>query len=140
MKTSYTERLGEYLIVVSPAEGYTIEDGILTVEVLHNTKGLIECHTDRGDIKDFIEHGKQYVLDCMAYLVIGEENITPLAVHNNLVLAEDSTDYLVINHDGFVYGRFATYAEVRAYSMNNSYKGFSKWFNRNDIHHAMELV
>ncbi len=120
--TSTTERLGKYLVIITDPEN----NGIFTVEVMHNDKGLIYSHTDGGLLKDFLDYAHTAILNHIdSYL----DEIESIALHDNLVLSTDDTDYLVTNQDGFVYGRFRKLAELHTYCLNNGYTGFATTIN-----------
>lgn len=143
LSTSYTERFGEYTVLVSVAEGYTLEDGVLVVEVFHNKGGLVDSHVDGMTLENARDHALEAIknhLERTPTLYMGFDEVEILAIHNDKILLKDSSDYIIASHTAFVWSRCIAYADIREYSMNHSYKGFSKYFNREDIHHALELV
>lgn len=143
LNTAHTERFGDFTILVRTAEGYTVEDGIMTVDIFHAKRGLLDCHTDGMNLKDARENAKDFIERAIANsqtFYMGFDEVEILGLHNDKVLLKDSSDYIIASETAFVWARFSSYADIREYCMNNSLKGFSPYFNRNDIHHALELV
>ena len=141
--TALTELFGVYRLIIEPAEGYTMEDGVLTVSVWHTKQGLIDCHTDGMTLRDGRDHALEIVknhLEGTETFYMGFDEVEIKGLHGHLVLLKDSTDYIIASQTAFIYARLETYSVVRDYAMNNRYTGFSRYFNANDIHHAEGLI
>ena len=71
---------------------------------------------------------------------MGYDEINMLGLHEDKVLFKDSKDYIIASQEGREWHRTDSYADIREYCMNRLYKGFSPYFNKEDIHHVEELV
>jgi len=142
-QTAQVETFGNYKIIIETAEGYTAEDGILTVSIWHTKSGLVDSHTDGMTLRNARDNAKYKIkrqLESTASFYMGFDEVELLGLHNDLILLKDSTDYIVSNQTALIYARFKKYSAIRDYVMNKAYKGFSPYFNKNDIHHAEELI
>jgi len=122
-----TQTNGLYTSIVTEPNG----DGIYSIVVFHNDNGKIYSHTDVfRDDKQAMNKAKEFILESLEYIIYNEISLAEtIALHSNLVLCKDDTDYLVTSQEGFVFGRFLTLQEVTSYCKTHNYTGFASALN-----------
>ena len=143
LQTAHTETFGSYTVLIKSAEGYTLEDGVLVAQVYHISKGLLDSHTDGMTLANARDHAKDVIinnLESTPSFYMGFKNVVILGLHNDKVLLADSKEFVIASHTARIEYNTPNYSEIREHSINRAYKGFSPYFNREDIHHTKELV